>query len=110
VSKVVFPEKQALKAICPNCGAKGVVFVDGELGSLGALISLSVDFLLLGPLVILGFFGHEPAETKCPNCGHSYHVRLNMRLQTYGSPSYFYSLFVYAILAAALLFLLFGVW
>jgi len=106
----LFHEGWTLEGICPNCGTRNEVRAEGELSTPVALGSLATDFFLLGPLAILGFFGHEPVETTCPNCGCEYHVRLNMRLRAYDSPSWFYAIVVYAFLAAALLFLLLEVW
>jgi hypothetical protein len=97
-----------VEAICPDCGTRRAVLVDGELTLAGAVISLCVDFFLLGPLVILGFFDHDPVETTCPECGRKYRVRLNMRLRTYASPSYVYTFIVYTMLTAVLLILIFG--
>ncbi len=97
-----------MECTCPDCGTTRAVLVDGELTLEGAVTSLCVDFFLLGPLVIFGFFGHDPVETTCPECGRKYRVKLSWRLRTYDSPSYFYSIFVYAVLAAALAILIFG--
>lgn len=99
-----------MKGTCPDCGTRKEVPVEGELSTPEALGSLATDFFLLGPLVILGFFGHEPVETTCPNCGRDYRVRLNMRLRAYDNPSWFYTIVVYAFLAAALLIMLLEVW
>jgi len=99
-----------MKTACPNCGTERTLLVEDEMTTIGAIISLGVDFLLLGPLVFLGLFGHELVETRCPNCGQTFLVKLNMRLQAYKSSSYLYSIGVYAVLAAVLFALIFGVW
>lgn len=95
-----------MKVKCPHCGVEKILLVPDEHTYLYALVSLSVDFLIFGLFVVLGFLGHKPLETDCPNCEQRFLTRLNFRLTTYNPPSYLFLAIFWLLIIGPLLVIL----